>query len=185
MAAELETSWNLDTKSRRDKCNSEVTGWQHWEIEPAGVYKSSQHDLISYLLCFEQTHRGDHFILEHPSNASSWNELCVQKPIAQASEFGVNVFEEWWKRGNSLSKRESKADSIGDAVPTVANVDKTQNGCELEEKKISEGLAGSVHETESKVESTSKRVVVAEAKEKEKFLSLAILETRSTRARTT
>ena len=77
---------------------------------------------------------------------------------------------------------------------SVDNVGKTQNGCELEEKKISEGLGGSVHETESKaassieaVESTSKTVVVTEAKEKEKLVPFGDFEeeARSTIARTT
>ena len=53
--------------------------------------KSSQHDLISYLMCsnFEQMHRGDHFIYEHPSNASSWNALCVQKFVPQQCVFQI------------------------------------------------------------------------------------------------
>ena len=33
------------------------------------------------------------------------------------------------------AKRQSKADSIGDAVLTVDNVDKAQNGCDLEGKE--------------------------------------------------
>ena len=107
---------------------------------------------------------------------------------------GDDRSESWWKRRNSLSKRESKADSIGDTTLSVDNVGKTQNGCELEEKKIREGLGGSVHETESKaassieaVESTSKTVVVTEAKEKEKLVPFGDFEeeARSTIARTT
>ena len=34
-------------------------------------------------------HRGDHFIFEHPSNASSWNELCVKELVLQSSVFRV------------------------------------------------------------------------------------------------
>ena len=37
-------------------------------------------------------HRCDHFIFEHPSNASSWNEYCIRRPIAQSSEFEVDIF---------------------------------------------------------------------------------------------
>ena len=39
--------------------------------------------------CFEQTHRGDHFIFEDPWNAFSRNEQCLQKLIAQPSVFRI------------------------------------------------------------------------------------------------
>ena len=39
--------------------------------------------------CFEQLGRGDHFIFGHPSNASSWNESCIRKPIAQTSVLSI------------------------------------------------------------------------------------------------
>ena len=57
--------------------------------------KSSQHDHISFLLyanAFEKMHCSDHFIFEHPSSASSWNEQCIQKPIARSSDSGVDGF---------------------------------------------------------------------------------------------
>ena len=96
------------TNSRRDKCSSdlrtakpkiliqqtptvlEVTEQQHWEIEPAGVYREyshHNHDLISYLLRATALNRCTVVITsssKHPSNASSWNELCIRKPIAKA-----------------------------------------------------------------------------------------------------
>ena len=36
---------------------------------------------------FEQMHRGDHLIFEHPTNATSWNEQCIQKLNSQPSVF--------------------------------------------------------------------------------------------------
>ena len=49
--------------------------------------------------CFVQVHRGDHLIFEHPSNASSWIELCIRKPLAQRSESGQNLFVAWSMSG--------------------------------------------------------------------------------------
>ena len=37
-------------------------------------------------------HRGDHFIFEHPSNASSWSKLNIREPIVRSNEAGINVF---------------------------------------------------------------------------------------------
>ena len=115
VAADLGTGWNLHTKPRRDKCSSELrtakpkiltanppcplclklqNSNQHREINPAGVYREhSHHNTISSPICcariLEQMHRGDHFIFERPSNASSWNELRVQKIFAPPGVFRV------------------------------------------------------------------------------------------------
>ena len=35
------------------------------------------HLIFAVRECCEQMHRGDHFIFEHSSIASSWNEPCV------------------------------------------------------------------------------------------------------------
>ena len=106
MAAELETGWNFvdqitmwQVQQRASKRSTEgldskstvplvLVITESWERG-----KSFQLDHISHLLCvnvFEQTHRGDHFIFEHPSNASSWNEQCIQKLIAQPSVFRID-----------------------------------------------------------------------------------------------
>ena len=106
MAVELETGWNMSTKSRRDKCSSDsrtakpkilianlpcplFLKLQSSNIGKSYLLESTESTVIttrSHLLfvreCFEQMHRGDHFIFEHPPNASSWNEVCVQKFVA-------------------------------------------------------------------------------------------------------
>ena len=112
MAAKCETVWNLETKSRRDKCSSELriarpkvlmasppyplflklqnrNGGCSIQLDSAEgeVISTRFHLIFAMRECFEQMHRGDHFIFEHPSNASSWNELCVQKLVAQPSVF--------------------------------------------------------------------------------------------------
>ena len=86
------------------------------------------------------------------------------------------------KDETALPKEESKVHSICDAMLTVDNVVKTQNGCELEGKKISKGSVGYVYEIDNKAaisigaaESTSKTMVVADAKEKEKLVPLTIV----------
>ena len=78
LAAELETGWNLDTRSRRDKCSSELRTAEPQILiaNPPESTESTATTTRSNLIfavreCFEQTHRGDHFIFEHPSNASS------------------------------------------------------------------------------------------------------------------
>ena len=114
------------------------------ESTESTVITTRSHLIFAVRECFEQTHRGDHFIFEHPSNASSWNELCIRKASARSSEAGVNVLfarsmaavgccfagdersESWWNRRNSLFEGDSKADSIGDD-----NVGKKQDCCEL------------------------------------------------------
>ena len=50
------------------------------------------HLIFAVRECFQQMHRGDHFNFERPSDASSWNDLCIRKPIAQPSESGVHLF---------------------------------------------------------------------------------------------
>ena len=113
MAAELETGWNLETKSRRDKCSSELRiarpkvliasppcrlflKLQNHNDGRSNALESGESKVITTRYhvmfvreCFEQMHRGDHFIFEHLTEASSWNELCVRKLIAQPSFFGV------------------------------------------------------------------------------------------------
>ena len=49
------------------------------------VITTRSHLIFAVRECFEQMHRGDHFIFEHPSNASPWNESSVLKLIAQPS----------------------------------------------------------------------------------------------------
>ena len=78
LAAELETGWNLDTRSRRDKCSSELRTAKPKilianppESTESTVTTTRSHLIFAVRECFEQMHRGDHFIFEHPSNASS------------------------------------------------------------------------------------------------------------------
>ena len=109
----------------------------------------SQHDAISFAMreCVEQMHHGDHFNFEHPSNASSWSKLYIRKPVAQPSESEVNqllirsmtgvrprgsVGAAWQAMKNTNGK--SKTDGVGDALPTIDSVGKTQSGCDLEGK---------------------------------------------------
>ena len=47
------------------------------------VFTTRSHLIFAVRECFEQIHCGDHFLFEYPSNASSWNKLCVQKVVAQ------------------------------------------------------------------------------------------------------
>ena len=62
-----------------------ITESRWWELNSTGVGgRESQHH-------FEQRHRGDHFIIELPSNASSWDGWCIQKPIAQPSVVGIEA----------------------------------------------------------------------------------------------
>ena len=112
VAAELETGWNLETKSRRDKCSSELriarpkvltssppcplflklqkrNDWRSIPLESGESKVVTTGRMFAVRECCEQMHRGDHFIFEHPSNASSWNELCVRKTISQPSVFGI------------------------------------------------------------------------------------------------
>ena len=102
VAAALETGWNLRSSELRTaqpkmliatppcplflKLKNTTIG----KINPAGECRSTVITTGSHLIfamreCFEQMHRGDHFIFEHPSNASFWNELCVQKLVAKPS----------------------------------------------------------------------------------------------------
>ena len=41
------------------------------------VITTRSHLMCAVRQCFEQVHHGHHFIFEHPSNASSWNDMCV------------------------------------------------------------------------------------------------------------
>ena len=95
VAADLETSWNLETKSRRDKCSNKLQSarpkvltegpscplflkLQNHDDGSSSPRESGERRVIttrSHLIfvvrkCFEQVHRGDDFIFEHPSNAS-------------------------------------------------------------------------------------------------------------------
>ena len=112
VAAELELGLNLDTNSRRDKFSSELrTARPKRDIATSIQLESTESTVIttrSHLIfavreCFEQMHRGDHFIFKHPSNASSWNEFCIRKPIPRSSEAGGNVF-----LGRREKRREAK-----------------------------------------------------------------------------
>ena len=109
---------------------------------------------------------GDHFIFEHISNASSWNELCIRKPTARSSDSGVDVFvarnmpcirprgsvgAAWTTRKDAKTggknetafpKEDVKTDSIGDAIFTVNNVGTIQDSCDLKKKKIGKRSAG-------------------------------------------
>ena len=168
MAAELDIGCNLETKSRRDKCSSELRTAKpkilmanspcplFLKVQDSNVGKPNQLEstestvitIRSHLtICFEQVHRGDHFIFGHLSNASSWSKLHIRKPVAEPSESEVNLFltrsmagvrprgyvgAAWQAMKDAKS---SNADGIGDAVLRFDNVDKTQNGFELEEKE--------------------------------------------------
>ena len=115
VVAELETGWNLDTKSRRDKSSSELRTARpkilmanspcplflklqnrnsgrsiQLESTESTVITTRSHFIFAVREFFEQMHLCGHFIFEHTSNASSWNELC--KLLARSSEPGVNVF---------------------------------------------------------------------------------------------
>ena len=117
MAAELETGWNLDTKSRRDTCSSELRTAKprilianpprplFLKLHFYNIWKSSQLEstentvittrsqfIFALRECSEQMHRGDHSIFEHPSNASSWRKLNIREPIARSNESEVNLF---------------------------------------------------------------------------------------------
>ena len=102
VAAELETGWNLDTNSKRDRCSNELrianvrnppcplflklqnrdTGKSvQLESPESTVITTRSHLTFVVRECFEQMHRGDHFIFAHPSNASTWNELCAQPNV--------------------------------------------------------------------------------------------------------
>ena len=110
LAAERETGWNLDTKSRRDKCSSDLRTAKPKNLianRPCPLFlnandnnigKSSQlestedtvlttrsHLPFAVRECFEQVHRDDHFSFENRSKASSLNKVCVQKLIGQPS----------------------------------------------------------------------------------------------------
>ena len=97
VAADLETGWNLETNSRRDKCSNELRCARpkvlpasqpiQLESEERKVITTRSHLIFLVRVSFEQMHRGDCFIFEHPSNASSCNEQCLQKLIAQPSVF--------------------------------------------------------------------------------------------------
>ena len=90
-AADLETGWNLETKSRRDKCSSELrrarpkvliasppcplflklqnrNGVSSIPLEAgeSEVITTRSHLIFAARACFDQMHRGDHFIFEHP-----------------------------------------------------------------------------------------------------------------------
>ena len=112
VAAGLETDWNLEPKSRRDKCSSELRiarpkvliasppsplflKLQNRNDEKSIPLESGEkkvvttryHLMFAVRECLEQMHRGDHFIFEHPSNASSRNDVCVRKLTAQPNVF--------------------------------------------------------------------------------------------------
>ena len=112
VAADLETGWELETKSRRDKCSSELrtvepkiliasppctlflklqnrNGGRSMPLESgkSKAITTPSHLTFAMRECFEQMHRVDHFIFKHASNASSWSELCVRKLVAQPSVF--------------------------------------------------------------------------------------------------
>ena len=159
VAAELETGWNLQTKSRRDKCSSELRNakTENPDSKPAepmflklhnnNIGKSHQLEFTENTVittrshftfvvreCFEQMHRGDHFIFEHPSNASSWNEVCVQKLVALPSVLRVKgpmcrwhllsgesgfirepqrIFHTWHRRSNNGLKMRLEQSATG------------------------------------------------------------------------
>ena len=114
VAVELETGCNLDTQSRRNESSNELRTAKpkilianpsrplFLKLQNSNIGKSNElestentvitarfHLIFAVRECIEQMHRGDHVIFEHPSNASSWNELCVQKLVAQPSVFRV------------------------------------------------------------------------------------------------
>ena len=114
VADDLETGCNLETKSRRDKCNNELRSarpkvliasppcprfltLQNHDVGSSIPLESGERKVITtrphlrfaVRSCFEQMHRGYHFFLKHPSIASSWNEQCLQKLIAQPSVFRI------------------------------------------------------------------------------------------------
>ena len=114
VAADLEMGWNLETKSPRDNCSNELGSarprvliasppcpffltLQHHvdgssiplESEETSVITSRSHLIFAVCECVEQKQRGVHFIFEHPPNASSWNEQCTQKPVAQPCVFRI------------------------------------------------------------------------------------------------
>ena len=107
VAADLETGWHLEIISRRDTCSNELRSakpkvlmasppcplflkLQNFNIGKSIQLKSTESAVItarSHLIfpvreCFQKMHRGDHFILQHPSNASSWSEQCIQELMA-------------------------------------------------------------------------------------------------------
>ena len=97
VAAELVTGWNLNTKSRRDKCSSELRLAKTteilianppcplpWKLQNSNIGRSIQLEstesavmpartrpIFAVRESFEQMHRGDNFIFEHPSTALS------------------------------------------------------------------------------------------------------------------
>ena len=192
MAAELETGWSLDTKSRRDKCSSETAKPKILIENPlcplflnSNIGKSNQlestdstvittqyHLIIAVRECFEQMHRGNHVISEHPSNASSWSEMCFRKPAVRSNEAGINVFfarsltavgvpwqevkeaKAGGKDETASPKGESKADSIGDTMLSVDNVGKNQDCCELGKTMIGKESDGSHCGTENEAEAS-------------------------------
>ena len=112
VAADLETGWNLEAKSRCDKCSSDLRIARPTvliacppcplflklqnrndgssiplESGESKVITTRSHLRFVVRDCCEQMHRSDHFIFERPSNASSWNESCIRKLIARPIVF--------------------------------------------------------------------------------------------------
>ena len=152
MAAELETGWNLETKSRRDKCSSELRLARPKVLiarPPFPLFLKLQNSIIgklnqvestentgitarSHLIfavreCFEQMH-GDHFIFEHPFGNKPYIQPCGSLGVAWTAEEEAKSVR---KNETALPKEEVEADSIGNAMFTVNNVGKIQDSCDL------------------------------------------------------
>ena len=91
VAADLQTGWNLDplcplflTLQNHDDGSSILL-----ESRERKVITTRSHVTFAVRECFEQMHRGDHFIFDHPLNASTRNESCIQKLIAHPSVFRI------------------------------------------------------------------------------------------------
>ena len=96
MTAELETGCNLNTKSRRDRCSCELRAAKQKILianPPCPLMLKCQKSNIGKSIQLKSTEStvittlGDRFIFEYPSNASSWIEFCIHKPIVRSSDF--------------------------------------------------------------------------------------------------
>ena len=67
--ANTDSDWAVNREERR----SNNVKSNQLESTESTVITTRSHLTFAVRECFEQMHGGDHFIFEHPSNASSWN----------------------------------------------------------------------------------------------------------------
>ena len=127
--------------------NSNIVKSNQLESTENTVITTQYHLIFVVRECLAQMRRGDHFVFEHPSNASSWSELCVQKLSSHSLVFSLSAaaqsagnHEHKLEPSGAFSCSEKTAAHVEKEAPHVTNVGESNSTPSIVRQLSREGV---------------------------------------------